>query len=122
MKILIDMNLSPRWEAAFTAEGWHAVHWSKIGQYNASDQTILAWAKENKYIIFTHDLDFGNLLAATAGNAPSVIQVRTQNVFPDALGTLVVKAIRQFQEELMRGALISIDEQRARAHILPFYR
>ena len=73
-------------------------------------------------IIFTHDLDFGNLLAATAGNAPSVIQVRTQNVFPDALGSLVVKAIRQFQEELMGGALISIDEQRARAHILPFHR
>ena len=36
-----------------------AIHWSTIGVANASDEEIMAWAKENGYIVFTHDLDFG---------------------------------------------------------------
>lgn len=38
----------------------------------------MAWALTNDYIVFTHDLDFGTLLAITQADAPSVIQVRSQ--------------------------------------------
>ena len=31
MKVLIDMNLSPRWAAALTEEGFKAQHWSELG-------------------------------------------------------------------------------------------
>jgi predicted nuclease of predicted toxin-antitoxin system len=79
----------------------------------------LQWAQKNNYVIFTHDLDFGALLAATAGNAPSVLQVRTQDVFPENVAPLVINAFRQFQNELMQGALISVDAQRSRVRILP---
>jgi predicted nuclease of predicted toxin-antitoxin system len=51
---------------------------------------------------------------------PSVIQVRTQNVLPEAIGSLVLKALRQFEEELQKGALVTIDPNRLRARILPF--
>ena len=37
----------------------------------------MAWARENGYVVFTHDLDFGTLLALTRDAGPSVIQVRT---------------------------------------------
>ena len=119
MKILIDMNLPPRWVEIFAAEGWEAIHWSHVGDFTASDRIIMEWAKQRGYIVFTHDLDFGALLAATQADGPSVIQVRTQNVLPEALGDLSVKAIHQFQEELNHGALISIDQKRSRARILP---
>lgn len=76
MKILIDMNLSPEWAAVFGARGWEAVHWSSIGDPRASDKVIMDWARANAYTVFTHDLDFGSLLAATQGEGPSVIQVR----------------------------------------------
>jgi predicted nuclease of predicted toxin-antitoxin system len=72
------------------------------------------------YTLFTHDLDFGALLANTHARGPSVIQVRTQNVLPEAIGDLVVNAIRQFAEDLQRGALITIDPYHSRARILPF--
>lgn len=120
MKILIDMNLPPQWVETFGAEGWEALHWSGIGDFGASDRTIMEWAQEHGYVVFTHDLDFGALLAATQRDGPSVIQVRTQDVLPETLGEQVVKAIRQFESELDRGALVSIDQQRARARILPF--
>lgn len=77
------------------------------------------YARENGCIIFTHDLDFGALLAVTNASGPSVIQIRTQDVTPEAIGSLVVKAIRQFYEELQQGALISVDPSRSRVRILP---
>jgi predicted nuclease of predicted toxin-antitoxin system len=120
MKILIDMNLPPRWAKVFVAESWEALHWSEVGAPTASDREIMAWARNNDYIVFTHDLDFSALLATTQGEGPSIIQVRTQNVLPEAIGTLVINAMKQFQPELEKGALITIDPHRARSRILPF--
>lgn len=119
IKILIDMNLPPKWVKLFSDEGWDAVHWSEVGAVDAKDQVILKWARDNGFIVFTHDLDFGTLLAATDAKGPSVIQVRTQNIIPEAIGKLVIDAIHQFKEELERGALISINPHKARARILP---
>jgi predicted nuclease of predicted toxin-antitoxin system len=80
---------------------------------------ILGWAKNNDFIVFTHDLDFGALLAAGGAEGPSVIQIRTQNITPEAIGKIVTDAIHQFREELERGALISVIPRRSRARILP---
>lgn len=77
------------------------------------------YAKENGYITFTHDLDFGSLLAVTRAAGPSVIQIRTQNVLPEAIGSLVVRAVKQFNEELQQGTFISVDPYRSRVRILP---
>ena len=77
MKILIDMNLSPQWVAVFEGTGKQALHWSHVGPHNAPDHEILSYAKAEGYTVFTHDLDFGAILAATNADSPSVIQVRT---------------------------------------------
>jgi len=119
MKILIDMNLPPRWVQVFASDGWEAVHWSLVGAPTASDRVIMAWARENGYVVFTHDMDFSALLAATRGEGPSVIQVRTQNILPEAIGNLVMNAIRKFQSELEKGVILTIDPHRARVRILP---
>jgi predicted RNase H-like HicB family nuclease len=56
MKILIDMNLPPKWEDVFVAEGWEALHWSKLGEFGATDQVIMKWAKDNGYIVYVPSL------------------------------------------------------------------
>jgi predicted nuclease of predicted toxin-antitoxin system len=119
MKIVIDMNLSPRWVQVFARGGWEALHWSQVGASTASDREIMAWARDNGYVVFTHDLDFSALLAATQGEGPSVIQVRTQNILPEAIGDLVINSLKRFQSELEKGAIITIDPSRARVRILP---
>jgi predicted nuclease of predicted toxin-antitoxin system len=119
MKIVIDMNLSPQWVAILLKAGHEVAHWSDIGSPRASDQEILAWAAENSCVVFTNDLDFGALLAASGATGPSVIQVRTQDISPDSLGRFLVPALHQFEETLKAGALISIDEASARARVLP---
>jgi predicted nuclease of predicted toxin-antitoxin system len=121
MKFLIDMNLSPTWVGVLEKAGFEAVHWSAIGESNVTDREIMTWARSNKYVLFTHDLDFGAILAATKTESPSVIQIRTQDISPQAIGDLVVSVIEQFREHVQRGALISIDEKKLRARILPLY-
>lgn len=69
MKILLDMNLSPLWIPVLAEAGIEAIHWSSVGDPGATDSTILNWAALNQYVIFTHDLDFGTLLAATQAQA-----------------------------------------------------
>ncbi len=122
MKIVIDMNLSPEWISVLEAAGYEAVHWSTVGNPKATDTTIMAWAVSNGYIVFTHDLDFGTLLAISQADTPSVIQVRTQDVLPSKLGNLVLNALQQFQSELETGALVTVNEAKAKARILPIKR
>ena len=119
IKIVVDMNLPPRWVNFLKNEGWDVVHWSSIGNPGAPDAEIMRYAKDNGYAVLTHDLDFGSILAATGWKAPSVIQVRTQDVFPQTIGQLVINAIGQFSDEIKKGVLISIDKNRSRARILP---
>ena len=119
MNILIDMNLSPAWVDVLEKAGYKAKHWQSIGKGNAADQEIMAWAQTHSYIVFTHDLDFSHILAATKAEGPSVIQVRGDDVLPSAISPQVIKAIIQFEDELINGALISIDLHNARIRILP---
>ncbi len=119
MKILIDMNLSPDWCQVLSQFGIEAIHWSDVGEPTASDETLMRWAKSNGYIVFTHDLDFGSILASTQADAPSVVQVRVQDTFPEVLVNTVVAVLKQFEFPLLAGALITIDTNKSRVRILP---
>lgn len=119
MKLLLDMNLSPRWVQVFVDRGWEAVHWASVGDARASDREIMTWAREHDHVVITHDLDFGALLAASSFQKPSVIQVRTRDVMPESMAPLVIDALHRFERELDHGALVVIDPTRARVRILP---
>ncbi|WP_292870924.1 DUF5615 family PIN-like protein [Nostoc sp. LPT] len=106
MKILIDMNLSPDWVVVFQRYNISSIHWSTIGNPREKDAIIMEWARTNSYIVFTHDLDFGTLLAATGADTPSVIQVRAQDILPNNIENLVISALNQFESLLESGALL----------------
>ena len=119
LKLLIDVNLSPQWVASLRNRGFESIHWSTVGPCNAFDEQILAWAREHGYIVFTHDLDFGTLLALTRAAGPSVIQVRAQDVMPTHLIDLIASVLDAHASELEAGALVVVDEKRLRVRILP---
>jgi len=119
MKILIDMNLTPAWVTAFENSGYQAVHWSTVGEPTASDRQIMEYAHKNGCVVFTHDLDFGDILAVTGAKGPSVIQVRTDDTTPENLSNILFKAINQFKVRLKEGALITLSPGKMRARILP---
>ena len=85
-------------------------------------QIRLLWTgpRANDCIVFTHDLDFGALLATTYAQGPSVIQVRTQDVMPKSLGNKLVQIVKQYETLLEKGVLITVDESKSRVRVLPF--
>lgn len=122
MKLLLDMNVSPRWTSCLNRAGIEAVHWSSVGRFDAPDGEILAFARVGGYVLLTQDLDFGAILAATGADAPSVVQLRSDNLDPDVIGDAVANAVLQLRPELAQGALLSIDPKRVRARVLPLRR
>ena len=79
----------------------------------------MAYPKDRGYVVFTHDLDFGAILAATRPLAPSVVQIRAQDVMSTGFQELAIETLRLFQSELEVGALVVVDASRARVRILP---
>jgi predicted nuclease of predicted toxin-antitoxin system len=119
VQLVVDMNLSVEWIADLARHGWSAVHWSAVGDPRADDSTIMAWALANGRVVFTHDLDFGTMLALTHATGPSVLQVRGQDVLPEDMGTVVIAALRQHDAALAAGALVIVDMKKSRVRVLP---
>jgi predicted nuclease of predicted toxin-antitoxin system len=119
MKLLVDMNLSPRWIATLQAAGVEARHWSTVGAPTAPDEDVLNWAAANDFILLTHDLDFGAVLAFSGAVTPSVIQIRSDDLRPEALASRIAATIGQLEQTLADGALVTIEPARERVRILP---
>ncbi len=119
MKLLLDMNLSPAWEAVFRAEGWEARHWSRVGRFDAPDAEIMAWARAHGFIVVTQDLDFTAILAATRAEGPSVVQLRGQDISPTNLGPGLVRVLQDYSLLLIRGSILTVDLGRSRVRMLP---
>lgn len=113
------MNLSPVWVEFFTSRAIESAHWSDLGDPKALDPAIMHFARENGWVVFTHDLDFGNILAVTHARGPSVIQARVEDPVPQKIGEAVAAAILDNSMQLERGALMTLDPDRFRVRILP---
>lgn len=120
MKLVLDMNLPPRWADELNAVGHEAAHWSLLGPADASDQHIFNHAAAKSAVLLTHDLDFGTILAASGATVPSVVTVRADGLELPLLA-LVVKALEQFEAELASGALVVINAKHTRARLLPLH-
>ena len=122
MKLVVDVNLSPAWVGRLAARGLDSVHWSDIGAVTAEDQEVLGWTKRQSRVLLTNDLDFSAILAATGDDSPSVVQLRVQDLMSEAAVNSVVAAVTEHSNEIERGALLSVDESRARVRLLPLRR
>lgn len=79
----------------------------------------MALALARGYVVITHDLDLGAILATTGGTGPSVVQIRADDLSYQAIGSQVVAALRQAHDALVAGALVTIDPVRSRVTLLP---
>lgn len=120
MRLLIDMNLTPRWVAALGARGYEAVHWSTIGEARAPDREIFDYARQNDFVLLTSDLDFPQILAHTRASKPSVVLLRSEPLTPELRVEPLIGALAECRKELDAGAILTIDwSERPRAHLLP---
>lgn len=119
MTIIIDNCLPVSWVEFLHKHGHAARHWRELGPPNAPDKEIMKSAVENNAVVLTHDLDFAKLLFQTAAKLPSVIQLRLDDVRPTAIGEDVVLILKQHEENLRLGALITVKGHKSRLRLLP---
>ena len=79
----------------------------------------MAYAVANKYVVLTHDLDCGAILASARGTTPSVVQIRAEDVSIEAVGQQTIDALRHLATQLGAGALLTIEPDRTRLRLLP---
>ncbi|MBL7956766.1 MAG: DUF5615 family PIN-like protein [Flavobacteriales bacterium] len=119
MTLVVDVCMPPLLAKRLKEAGHDAVHWSEIGDPQASDSVILGRSRAQGFVIIIHDLDFGDLLAASGASGPSVIIVREQSTDPDDILSFLMRTLEQFEEEIAKGCLISVNSAFARTRPLP---
>jgi len=119
VKILLDMNIPLKIATLLSEGGLNVALWSDVGAPRALDTEIMAFARENDFVILTYDLDFSTILSVTHDLKPSVIQIRASVIEAERAVQMIKAAVTQHEDDLVRGAVLSIDIKKSRLRILP---
>ena len=113
------MNLSPRWVEALEHAGIEARHWNTVGEGAASDREVFQWARRQGYVVLTHDLDFGRILALAGSRSPSVVLLRTHRLLPAESAMMLVTVLRRHAVAIEKGAVVVLGAEHERVRLLP---
>ena len=119
MKFLLDMGISPKTANYLLNLGHDAVHLHAEGLDCLPDSEILKRACEEGRVLLTHDLDFGELIAASEAGTPSIIIFRLRNMRPKQVNRYLHAVISQHQSALEQGSVVSVSEGQIRIRTLP---
>ena len=119
MKFLLDMGVSPRVREHLSDLGHVAVHLQEKELGKLLDSQILKKARATRSIVLPHDLDFGNLLAASGEALPSVVIFRLRNMRPDNVIDKLTHVLSECSDALEEGAVISVGDALVRIRQLP---
>src|SRR5687767_7631523 len=98
------MNLSPEVAARLVELGHDAIHVLDLGAGAEPDDRVAELARvENRHLVTT-DLDFGDLLALTESDRPSVIVIRLRDPRPDTVIRRLRTVLATCGEALATGA------------------
>lgn len=119
MKFLANMGISPRVVDELRKKEHDAIHLVEEGLSRLPDGEILEKARLENRILLTHDLDFGELLAASGGELPSVVIFRLNDMRAPNVSKHLFSIINQQTEALKIGAVLSVTEKKVRVRKLP---
>jgi predicted nuclease of predicted toxin-antitoxin system len=83
------------------------------------DSAILEKARDEGRVVLAHDLEFGDLLAASGDDLPSVVIFRLRNMRPERVSNALDRVLAQCRGALEKGAVVSVDEVSIRTRPLP---
>ncbi|WP_397548000.1 DUF5615 family PIN-like protein [Rhodothermus marinus] len=119
MRFLADMGISPYTVRFLREQGYDAVHLRELKGQLLTDASILELARTERRILLTHDLDFGELMAASGARLPTVIVFRLRNMRPENVNRYLMGIIDRFGDQLRAGVMVSVTEAQVRIRSLP---
>jgi predicted nuclease of predicted toxin-antitoxin system len=121
MRFLADMGISPKTVAFLRSLGHEALHLHEQGLDRLPDPAILEKARTERWILLTHDLDFGDLMAASGDKLPSIVVFRLRNMHPEHVSRHLKAIIAEYHNALDQGVAISVTEGQVRVRLLPLH-
>lgn len=122
MKFLLDMPVSASLLNVIRSYGHEGVHASQIGKARASDEELLALARQDGRVIITADLDFPRLLALSFAAGPGIILFRGGNYSDDEMRDLLERVFKKVPSENLKDSICVVDQKRIRITQLPISR
>lgn len=122
MKFLADMAILQSTITWLRDQEHDALHVRDEGMQRADDEVILTKARAEERILLTLDLDFGYLMAISGAALPSVIIFRLGNETADVVIQRLADTLACCEEDLLNGAIVTVDENTIRVRQLPITR
>ena len=119
MRFLADMGVAQRIVQWLRGEGHDAVHLREQNLHRLANGAIFAKARLEKRVLLTFDLDFGEIIALSAGNPVSVILFRLHNPRTSRVIDRLRTVLEQSGPALVQGAIVVVEETRHRVRHLP---
>ena len=119
MRFLGDMGVSRRVIEWLRAAGHDAVHLRDEGLQRLPNGDIFQKGFAEQRIVLTFDLDFGEILAGSAGQVESVVLFRLHDTRTDHVIERLQTVLAQSSAELLAGAIVVVEEGRHRVRKLP---
>ena len=119
MRLLADMNISPKTVDALQQQGWDIIRVSEVLATDASDEEILGFAREQGRVVITQDLDFSALLALGGHDRPSLITLRLAISDPETVTRKLLDVLPSLEKVLRKGGVVTVDDVAVRIRRLP---
>ena len=122
MKFLGDIPISRRTLQHLQNRGHDVVAAAERLPPTASDAEIVRLAAAEGRVILCFDLGFAELVALSGEKLPSLITFRTTRQQPDFINKRLDEVLPEIMEELERGALATVEDNRVRVRPLLIVR
>jgi predicted nuclease of predicted toxin-antitoxin system len=119
LRFLLDMGIAQSVALWLKSQGHEAIHLNDEHLYKLPDIAILEKAVNEKRIILTTDMDFGQLLAFNKTQQASVIQFRTSVFTSINIREKLEVLFKDFSDQLGGEFIITIEDKRTRFRKLP---
>lgn len=122
LKLIADVHISPISVTELRKAGYQINRVTEFLSAKASDIEIIELAIRQESVIVTQDLDFSAIIAQSGYNRPSVISLRVGNAKPLTIANLLLAILPQVVEDIIKGAIVSVDETEYRVRKLPILK
>jgi predicted nuclease of predicted toxin-antitoxin system len=119
LRLLADMNISPKTVALLREQGWDIVRVPELLPLDAPDEQVLERARADGRVVVTQDLDFSTLLALSGEDRPSVVTLRLATSDPEIVARRLLEVLPEVGGALQEGSAVTVEETSVRIRKLP---
>ena len=114
MRIKLDENISRHLRPLLGKEGHEVTTAHEEGLLGRSDVEIGAVAKRGGMVLFTLDLEFGDLRKFPPGSHPGTVLFRPKSMGPLAVNKFILEFVKETDLLTLAGCTIVVDPTRVR--------